>query len=45
MESAKKSTNKLIKYEDLINKTYEVFFEIIEFINETTKNNQKIDKD
>ncbi len=40
----KKVPIKLIKYEDLIDKTYAVFFEIIEFINNTTKNNQKIDK-
>jgi phosphoribosyl 1,2-cyclic phosphodiesterase len=40
----KKVPIKLIKYEDLINKTYAVFLEIVEFINNTTKNNQKIDK-
>ena len=40
----KKVPIKLIKYEDLLNKTYDVFFEIIEFINKTKNNNQKIDK-
>ena len=40
----KKVPIKLIKYEDLLNKTYEVFFEIIEFINKTINNNEKIDK-
>jgi len=40
----KKIPIKLIKYEDLIDKTYAVFFEIIEFINNITKKNQKIDK-
>lgn len=40
----KKLPVKLIKYEDLIDKTYTVFLEIIEFINDLTKNNQKIDK-
>ena len=40
----KKIPIKLIKYEDLIDKTYVVFSEIIKFVNEITKNNQKIDK-
>ena len=40
----KKIPIKLIKYEDLIDKTYTVFLEIVEFINDITKNNQKIDK-
>lgn len=40
----KKVPIKIIKYEDLSNKTYEVFLEIIEFINKTTNNNEKIDK-
>ena len=40
----KKIPVKLIKYEDLINQTYIVVLEIIEHINEITKNNQKIDK-
>ncbi len=35
---------KLIKYEDLMTKTYEVFTEVIEFINKTTKNKEKISK-
>jgi len=34
---------KFIRYEDLLEKTYLVFKEIIEFINKTTNNNQKID--
>ena len=44
MESSKKIPIKFIKYEDLINQTYIVVLEIIEHINEITKNNQKIDK-
>ena len=40
----KKVPIKIIKYEDLLNKTYEIFLEIIEFINKTTNNNEKIDK-
>tara|TARA_B100000925_G_scaffold67315_1_gene46178 strand:- start:107 stop:955 length:849 start_codon:yes stop_codon:yes gene_type:complete len=35
---------KLVKYEDLVAKTYEVFIEIIEFINETTNNSEKVSK-
>jgi len=35
---------KIIKYEDLMDKTYSVFVEIIEFINQVTKNNDKISK-
>ena len=35
---------KIIKYEDLLDKTYSIFIEIIEFINEVTKNNEKINK-
>ena len=34
---------KFIRYEDLLEKTYLVFKDIIEFINKTTNNNQKID--
>ena len=34
----------IVKYEDLLNKTYAVFTEIIEFINHTTKNSEKINK-
>ncbi len=34
----------IVKYEDLLSKTYSVFTEIIEFINHTTKNLQKINK-
>lgn len=36
---------KFIKYEDLLNKTYTVFLEIIEFINKITNNSEKIDKE
>jgi hypothetical protein len=35
---------KIIKYEDLMDKTYVVFTEIIEFINKTIKNREKINK-
>jgi hypothetical protein len=35
---------KIIKYEDLMNKTYVVFTEIISFINEITKRREKISK-
>jgi hypothetical protein len=35
---------KIIKYEDLMDKTYIVFTEIIEFINKTIKNSEKINK-
>jgi hypothetical protein len=35
---------KIIKYEDLMDKTYVVFTEIIEFINKITKNSEKINK-
>ena len=35
---------KIIKYEDLMDKTYVVFTEIIEFINKTIKNREKISK-
>ena len=35
---------KFIRYEDLLNETYTVFFEVIEFINQITNNLQKIDK-
>ena len=41
----KKIPIKFIKYEDLINQTYVVFLEIINYINTITKNNQKIDKE
>ena len=34
----------IVKYEDLLNKTYSVFTDIIEFINHTTNNSQKINK-
>ena len=41
----KKIPIKFIKYEDLINQTYVVFLEVINYINTITKNNQKIDKE
>ena len=44
MESSKKVPTKFIKYEDLQNQTYAVFLDIIEFINKTTSNFEKIDK-
>tara|TARA_Y100000389_G_C17408338_1_gene489371 strand:+ start:560 stop:1417 length:858 start_codon:yes stop_codon:yes gene_type:complete len=40
----KKVPTKFIKYEDLLDQTYSVFFEIIKFINKTTNNSEKIDK-
>tara|TARA_B100001057_G_C22687595_1_gene886360 strand:+ start:189 stop:1043 length:855 start_codon:yes stop_codon:yes gene_type:complete len=33
-----------VKYEDLVDQTYSVFFKIIEFINKTTHNSEKINK-
>ena len=33
-----------VKYEDLVDQTYSVFFKIIEFINKTTRNSEKINK-
>ena len=41
----KKIPIKFIKYEDLLNQTYAVFLDIIEFINKTTNNSEKINKD
>tara|TARA_B100001769_G_C22037737_1_gene557654 strand:+ start:358 stop:1206 length:849 start_codon:yes stop_codon:yes gene_type:complete len=35
---------KIIRYEDLLDKTFSVFLEIIEFINKTTNNNEVINK-
>ncbi len=35
---------KIVRYEDLMEKTYVVFTEIIDFINKTTKNPEKINK-
>ena len=35
---------KIVKYEDLMEKTYQVFTEIIDFINKTTMNQEKINK-
>lgn len=43
-KSQKEFPIKIIKYEDLLDKTYTIFTEIIEFINKTTNNNQKINK-
>jgi len=40
----KKIPIKFIKYEDLLNQTYAVFLDIIEFINNTTNNSEKINK-
>ena len=44
-KSQKKIPIKIIKYEDLLNETYLVFKEVVEFINKTTNNKQKIDKE
>ena len=35
---------KIVKYEDLMDKTYSVFLEIIEFINHVTNTNEKINR-
>ena len=35
---------KFVKYEDLLEKTYSEFYEIVEFVNKTLNNNQKINK-
>ena len=43
-KSQKEFPLKIVKYEDLVTKTYEVFIEIIEFINETTNNPEKVSK-
>ena len=40
----KKVPIKFIKYEDLLDQTYAVFLDIIEFINKTTNNPEKINK-
>ncbi len=40
----KKIPVKLIKYEDLLNSTYEVFLDIINFISKITNNSQSINK-
>ena len=44
-KSQKKIPIKIIKYEDLLNETYMVFKDVVEFINMTTNNKQKIDKE
>ena len=41
----KKIPIKIIKYEDLLNKTYAVFMDVVKFINETTNNKEKVSKD
>jgi len=41
----KKVPIKIIKYEDLLDQTYAVFLDIIQFINKTTNNFEKINKD
>ena len=41
----KKIPVKLIKYEDLLNSTYAVFFEIIKFISKITNNSESINKE
>ena len=41
----KKIPIKIIKYEDLLNKTYAVFMDVVKFINNTTNNKEKISKD
>ena len=43
-KSQKEFPLKLVKYEDLMTKTYEVFIEIIKFINQTTNNSESINK-
>ena len=40
----KKVPIKIIKYEDLLDQTYAVFLDIIQFINKTTNNSEKINK-
>ena len=42
MENTKKIPIKFIKYEKLTDQTYVVFKEIIEFINELTRNKEKV---
>jgi len=41
----KKIPIKFIKYEDLLNKTFSVFVDVIKFINEICRNEEKLDKD
>ena len=41
----KKYLIQIVRYEDLLNQTYATFKEVIEFINEVTKNTEKINKD
>ena len=41
----KKIPIKVIKYEDLVTKTYVVFKDIVEFINKITNNPERINKD
>ena len=41
----KKIPIQIVRYEDLLNQTYATFKVVIEFINEVTKNTEKINKD
>ena len=43
-QSQKEFPLMIVKYEDLMKKTYEIFTEIVKFINHTTNNSQKINK-
>ena len=43
LESSKKVPTKFIRYEDLSEKTFFLFKEIIQFINKITNNNEKIE--
>ncbi len=40
----KKIPVKIVKYEDLLNQTFYIFKDIVDFINKTTNNSEKIDK-
>ena len=40
----KKIPVKIVKYEDLLNKTFYIFKDIVEFINKTANNSEKVDK-
>ena len=40
----KKIPIKFIKYEDMVDQTYAIFFDVIKFINKTTNNGEKINK-
>lgn len=45
MESSKKIPIKIIKYEELLNETYIVVKDLIEFINSTINSKEKINKE